>query len=332
LVAVADGGTLFIDEVTDLPPVVQMELVRVLDRGEVIPVGGSSPHPVMMRLVAATATDPLHLAKSTRLDSRLMGGLSVISIPPLRDRISDIPDLAEECLGELGVKHPVFSLETLAELRSRSWPGNVAELRDALTCAYQMAAGAPLRPEHFPQPTTDLPSIQTRLREAVEAWVQVRASAAGGPPAQLHRDLVSEIEQALLGEILRYCGGCLMPAARKLGLARMTLRGLVKRHFPMWRHAEPNTSSDHCDIQVKIYKRVDGKLELLEKRDFATSEYDQASLYYWEVKSRRGYDATWSGPCGRTPRFVTMSGTWIKRAEDLLETHEDAAEEASDTL
>lgn len=232
LLAAADGGSLFIDEVTHLPLAVQASLARAIDRGEYTPVGGLAPRQVLVRLVVATELDSNAIQDSARIDTDLVMSLTALLLPPLRDRIEDIPELALECLRELGVENRgSLSGETVAALRSRPWQGNLSEFRAAVTTAQLTAKGEPLRPEHFPLPAATPQTTDARLRRVIEEWVRERAKAAGGTPGQLHRDLIREVERALIGEVLRECRGRLLPAARRLGLSRMTLRRLVRAYF-----------------------------------------------------------------------------------------------------
>jgi DNA-binding NtrC family response regulator len=165
------------------------------------------------------------------LNAELWGRLSVLPIPPLRVRFEDFPDLALECLRDLAVESPApLPAKTLSYLRSRPWQRNVEEFREALTVAQGTAGGAPLQPEHFP-PSDPTQAVETRLRAAVAEWVREKVAAAGGVPSQLHQDLLCVVEGALLGEVLRQCDGRLLPATRRMGLARMTVRRMVRRHL-----------------------------------------------------------------------------------------------------
>lgn len=230
----AAGGTLFLGEVTDLPLAAQSRLLGVLDRHEVVPVGGCIPRRVDVRLIAATV-DPTAAVRSGRLRPNLASRLGVypIALPPLRDRIEDVPALAEAALRSFGVANPAERLtpEALAALQTRPWPGNVRELRAVVGHAATEARAAPLRSGHFPTTATVAGGVAERLCSLVVEWVRERTADRGTEPSDLYRELREVVEPALLGEILRPLGGRLAPAARWLGLTRTTTRKLIRTHL-----------------------------------------------------------------------------------------------------
>jgi len=129
----------------------------------------------------------------------------------------------------------VLPAGTLALLKSRPWPGNVRELRNALEHAAIEARGGPLRPEHFPPPadTAAAGGVSERLRSLVSEWVRERVgSNPGREPADLYQQLLDATEPALLDEVLRQLGGNRLAAARWLGLARATVRKMIRKYHP----------------------------------------------------------------------------------------------------
>ncbi|HJZ56758.1 MAG TPA: sigma-54 dependent transcriptional regulator [Gemmataceae bacterium] len=239
LLALADGGTVFLDELADIPLPVQAKLLRVLERQEVLPVGGNQSQVVNVRVVSATHADLSAAVRDGRVRSDLFFRLNVypIHLPPLRDRVEDIPQLSEHFLRRFGVANPaaILPADTLAFLKARPWPGNVRELRNALEHAAIEARGAPLRPEHFPEPSTAVAAgtISERLRSLVAEWVRERVGAAGeGEPSELYQSLLEEVEPALLDEVLRQLDGNRLAAARWLGLARATVRKMIRKYHP----------------------------------------------------------------------------------------------------
>jgi two-component system nitrogen regulation response regulator GlnG len=239
LLKLADGGTVFLDELADIPLPVQAKLLRVLERQELQPVGASETQPVDVRIVSATHADLSAAVREGRFRHDLFFRLNVypIHLPPLRDRIDDIPLLAEHFLRKFGVANPatVLAAETLAFLKSRPWPGNVRELRNALEHAAIEARGGPLRPEHFPEPSTATGPASTgeRLRSLVTEWVREEVQALEGrEPADLHQKLIEVIEPAVLDEVLRQVDGNRLVAARWLGQARATVRKLIRKYHP----------------------------------------------------------------------------------------------------
>jgi two-component system nitrogen regulation response regulator GlnG len=239
LLSLADGGTVFLDELADIPLPVQAKLLRVLERQEVLPVGASQTQTVNVRIVSATHADLSAAVRDGQFRHDLFFRLNVypIHLPPLRDRVEDVPQLSEHFLRRFGVANPAAALpaDTLAFLKSRPWPGNVRELRNALEHAAIEARGGPLRPEHFPEPMSVAAAgtITDRLRSLVVEWVRERILASPGcEPGELHQSLLDAVEPALLDEVLRQLGGNRLAAARWLGLARATVRKMIRKYHP----------------------------------------------------------------------------------------------------
>jgi len=236
LLALAEGGTVFLDELADIPLPVQAKLLRVLERQEVLPVGGNQSAAVNVRIVSATHGDLSAGVRDGRFRHDLFFRLNVypIHVPPLRDRVDDVPQLAEHFLRRFGVTS-ALPAETVAFLKSRPWPGNVRELRNALEHAAIEARGGPLHAEHFPAPTEagGGGGIEDRLRSLVVEWTreQVRL-AAGEEPADLYQKLIDALEPALLDEVLRQLEWNRLAAARWLGLARATVRKMIRKYHP----------------------------------------------------------------------------------------------------
>ncbi len=239
LLTLADGGTVFLDELADIPLPVQAKLLRVLERQEVQPVGGSESQTVDVRVVSATHADLSAAVREGTFRHDLFFRLNVypIHLPPLRDRVDDIPLLAEHFLRKFGVANPggALAADAVAFLKARPWPGNVRELRNALEHAAIEARGGPLRPEHFPEPSTATGPASTveRLRSLVAEWVREQVQALDGrEPADLHQTLIEAVEPAVLDEVLRQVTGNRLVAARWLGLARATVRKLIRKYHP----------------------------------------------------------------------------------------------------
>ncbi len=238
LLTLATGGTVFLDELADIPLPVQAKLLRVLERQEVIPVGAGEASPVDVRIVSATHADLSAAVRDGRFRHDLFYRLNVypIHLPPLRDRVDDIPALAEHFLRKFGVANPaaILPADTLAFLKVRPWPGNVRELRNALEHAAIEARGGSLRPEHFPEPAavSGPAGIADRIKSLVAEWVRERTSNRDAEPADLHQQLLDTVEPALLDEVLRQLDGNRLAAARWLGLARATVRKMIRKHHP----------------------------------------------------------------------------------------------------
>lgn len=239
LLALADGGTVFLDELADIPLPVQAKLLRVLERQEVLPVGGTESQRVNVRIVSATHADLAAAVRDGKFRHDLYFRLNVypIHLPPLRDRVDDVPLLAEHFLRRFGVANPaaVLTTEAVAHLKARPWAGNVRELRNALEHAAIEARGGPLRPAHFPDPVATAAGGGTtdRLQSLVVEWVRERVREAGrGEPEDLHQKLLDVVEPPLLDEALRQLDGNRLVAARWLGLARATVRKLIRKYHP----------------------------------------------------------------------------------------------------
>lgn len=232
LLALADGGTIFLDELADIPLPVQAKLLRVLERQEVLPVGGTESQRIDVRIVSATHDDLSDAVAEGRFRHDLFFRLNVypIPLPALRDRLEDLPALAEYFLRRFAPSAPSLSAEALKFLQARSWPGNVRELRNALEHAAIEARGGDLRMEHFPPPRTvaGKASPEERLTFVLREWVQDRLRTEGGD--DVYAQTLAVLEPVVVAEVLRDLDGNRLAAARKLGLARATLRKLIRKY------------------------------------------------------------------------------------------------------
>ncbi len=241
LLALADGGTVFLDELADIPLPVQVKLLRVLEHNEVLPVGANQPQPLQIRILAATHQDLSRRVAEGHFRHDLFFRLNVfqVHLPPLRERVEDIPLLAEHFLRRFEPAALPLPPDTLRFLQSLPWLGNVRELRNALEHAAIVARGGPLLPEHFPTlalgPGVTTPAEQ--LSAAVRLWLAEQLKGAEAP-ADLYAGLLRGIEPALLDEVMRRVQGNRWVAAKWLGLNRATVRkklalyGLTDAHRP----------------------------------------------------------------------------------------------------
>jgi DNA-binding NtrC family response regulator len=241
LFELADGGTIFLDEIGEAPLEVQVRLLRVLETGEVARVGEAAARPVSVRVIAATNRDLAALLAAGSFRADLFQRLNVfpITIPPLADRPTDIEPLTRHFLARhaSGRPLPPIAPEFLTALRDRRWPGNVRELKHAIEYAAVVARGGTLRPEHLPKPEpitatpgrNDLAAAATRVGGAVKEWsAAARRELAGLPEPDLHHRAVQLVEGTLLREALAHTGGNRTAAAKLLGLDRATLRTKLK--------------------------------------------------------------------------------------------------------
>ncbi|MBI4576817.1 MAG: sigma 54-interacting transcriptional regulator [Planctomycetes bacterium] len=225
----ADGGTLFLDEVGEMSPALQGRLLRVVETGEVRPVGGGAARRVDARLVCATHRDLAALVRQGAFREDLYYRLRVVNLrlPPLRERREDVPVLARHFLETAAAREdrPVPRLErdTVARLVSHDWPGNVRELRNAMEKALAL-----------------LPAGRRRLRAQDLDLASPGAAPAAGPgvgpgmdlaryaglPYKEARDLfVRDLGLAALAR----SGGNVSRAARELGLGRQTFQQVLRR-------------------------------------------------------------------------------------------------------
>lgn len=243
LLKLADGGTVFLDELADIPLPVQIKLLRVLEQGELFPVGSTQPESLNVRLLAATHQDLTRHVQDGSFRHDLFFRINVfeIQLPPLRDRPEDLPVLVEHFLRLLGSTSTVPP-ETMALLARQRWPGNVRELRNALEHAVILAQGRPLLPEHFPAPGPTPFPPEDLLAHFLADWVRQRIAQDTG---QLYQETIRLVEAALLAEVMRCVEDNRVQAARMLGLSRTTLR----KKLTELGLAPPDTSEGKLDIE-----------------------------------------------------------------------------------
>jgi DNA-binding NtrC family response regulator len=208
----ADGGTIFLDEIGDLPLPMQPKLLRVLQDGAARRIGSDRERQVKARVVAATNRDLENEVRAGKFREDLYWRLNVIqlNIPPLRKRPFDIPLLIEHFISryaEASGEPPLeVSAEALALLTAYSWPGNVRELENVIERAAAMARGAALAPDDLPERLRSGGHATSVLSQARESQMTLR-----------------QLEQTYVAETLRRAGGNKSRAADMLGLDRKTL-------------------------------------------------------------------------------------------------------------
>jgi two-component system nitrogen regulation response regulator GlnG len=227
----AAGGTLFLDEIGDLPTPLQGKLLRVLQEREFTRLGGRSALATDVRIIAATNQDLEAAMRLGAFREDLYFRLNVvrISLPPLRERKSDIPALVDFFLDKmrrrLGVRVTGVSPEARSLLAAHDWPGNVRELENALLRAAVLAGGRALLPEDFElAPRAPANGPQPPLAAAVRARAADVMAAAGDRPRDVYATMLREVEVPLLRAVLERTGGNQLRAAEILGINRNTLR------------------------------------------------------------------------------------------------------------
>ena len=232
LLVQANGGTLFLDEVADVPLPVQVKLLRAIEQGEVLPVGGDRPVETAFRVVAATHQDLRSRIRRGAFRHDLFFRICAfeIAIPPLRERSDDIPLLATLFASQVGDGPLTLAERTVDELKNRPWFGNVRELRNAIEHAGVVARGGVILPEHLPQPQ---PCFDEELGDAQEARTSlakaclVRSDELFHDPeaaGSVYEKLLGEVEGPLLSNAMKHFDNECAPAARALGLHRTTLK------------------------------------------------------------------------------------------------------------
>lgn len=239
----AEGGTLFLDEIGDMPMDAQTRLLRVLQEGEYTTVGGRTPIKTDVRIVAATNRDLMQQIQQGMFREDLYYRINVVPIrlPPLRERLEDIPDLVRHFLSE-GVKEglPDKSLEAGAydRLKQYQWPGNVRELENLVRrlCALyvQDTITADLIENELSVTKNhsfeEADSSGLDIGEAVEHYLNDYFAGFGMqlPPAGLYNRILKKIEYPLISSALAATGGNQIRAAELLGLNRNTLRKKIR--------------------------------------------------------------------------------------------------------
>ncbi|UVE17995.1 sigma 54-interacting transcriptional regulator [Pseudomonas sp. LS44] len=166
----ANGGTLYLDEIGDLPLALQAKLLAALETREVTRVGASQANPVEVRLVAATSIDLGKAVAAGKFNERLYLYLNEgrLVLPPLRERVGDIAPLAEYFLGlyaqRLSLALPLISSAAQRVLNAYAWPGNTRELENVIHFALLVSGGAEIHPEHLNLPTPDIAQLSAQVR------------------------------------------------------------------------------------------------------------------------------------------------------------------------
>jgi DNA-binding NtrC family response regulator len=243
----ANGGTLFLDEIGELPLEAQVKLLRALQEGEVDPVGGKRPVKVDIRLISATNQNLIELVKRGLFREDLYYRLNVfpITVPPLRGRRDDIPDLARRFVArfaaEEGKRIRGLSAEALALLSAYAWPGNVRQLENAVFRAVVLADHDELTVAEFPQIAAQVDGFDVRIppvatpaparseREIVRVEVRDPNVLPLLDPTGDVRKL-DHIEAEVIRFALSHYRGQMSAMARKLGIGRSTLYRKMKEY------------------------------------------------------------------------------------------------------
>jgi two-component system response regulator HydG len=232
----ADGGVLFLDEIGDMPPQTQVRLLRILQEGEVRPVGATQSHTVDVRVIAATNVDLKRAMREGKFREDLYYRLSPlrIDLPALRDRLEDIPHIARRLLdrhgrrvGRAGVS---FSDAAMAALTAYPWPGNVRELQNAIEFALTLSKGDLIEAHHLPSYVPSGPDgVAPQTGPARAASKNARAVTLDVPYSEARAEVLRDFDRAYLEELMQATGGNLSAASRRSGIDRSNLRRMLRQ-------------------------------------------------------------------------------------------------------
>ncbi len=229
------GGTIFLDEIGDMPLATQAKLLRVLQEGELTRIGGRETVRAEVRILAATHADLEKAVAEKRFRQDLYYRLNVVRIhlPPLRERLEDLPLLVEDFLArrarEEGRPLKTVSREAFKRLAAHAWPGNVRELQNVIeratvACPTEIISAGDLQ---FGAPSAADGSSRAEAGSALDAALNALFLEASRDPKL---KLIAFAERALVTRALARCGGNQARAARLLGMTRATLRKRIERY------------------------------------------------------------------------------------------------------
>ena len=232
----AHGGTLLLDEITEMPMPLQAKLLRVLQEREVDRLGGKKPLPVDIRVISTTNRDLREMIRAGKFREDLYYRLNVVPVRlfPLRERIDDIGPLARSFFARNGYRQAQLSEAALAQLKNCSWRGNVRELFNVLERAVIVACGECIQPEHLLiEEVMGLDSdLQMSFSESVTGKLElVRDPERPGESAQPAGSgvlSVREMEEQLIVNTLKEVNDNRTQAAKRLGISVRTLRNKLK--------------------------------------------------------------------------------------------------------
>ena len=219
----AEGGSVFLDELGELPMTIQVKLLRVIETRQVLRVGGLKPRPIDVRFLSATNRNLEEEVSRGTFRQDLFFRLNGISlyVPPLRERVQEIRGLAESFLVQAGRalargEPPRISAEAMTLLERYSWPGNIRELRNVIDRAVLLCTGATILPEHLP-----LEKMKATLTATQSPRPEEGATTRGGTVPI--KSEIEALERQRILDALKECAGNQTKAAKLLGMSRRTL-------------------------------------------------------------------------------------------------------------
>jgi nitrogen regulation protein NR(I) len=234
----AHGGTVFLDEIGDMPFSIQAKILRLLQERSIERLGGREPIPVDVRIIAATNRDLEAALAQGRFRDDLYYRLKVVTLwlPPLRERLPDIPLLAEYFLArfakEMGVANPGTTPEARLMLQNYPWPGNVRELANAMQKALIFSRGYPIHPEDISRaiggesPAKEAGDLQ--VDKLIRQWV--RQTLASREGQDVFEACMDHFAGLIISEALDLTSGNRSRAAKLLGISRPTLLSKIDKY------------------------------------------------------------------------------------------------------
>ena len=237
----ANGGTLFLDEVGELPLDMQVKLLRVLQEGEVDPIGSKRPVKVDVRIISATNRDLAEAVGIGSFREDLYYRLNVfpIQVPSLRERREDVPALLEHFIKRFNAQERLSvsgaTQTTIDMLKDFDWPGNVRQLENSIFRAMILSDGHKLRPEDFPQISGSNPQLASASSDPLSALVQSSENGQDDNQVNIldrdgHLRSLEDIERDLIQFAIENYSGHMSEIARRLGIGRSTLYRKVREH------------------------------------------------------------------------------------------------------
>lgn len=234
----AHGGTIFLDEIGDMPPSIQAKILRVLQEKSIERLGGRETIAVDVRIIAATNRDLETALDKDRFREDLYYRLKVVTIwlPPLRERPEDIPPLIEYFLSryaaEGGVENPGVTEEAMVMLNNYLWPGNVRELGNTIQKTLIFNRGGPLGPDDIAQTingeSQGKKTVDDNRYQVVREWIRQTLTSAG--EEKVFDSCMNRFASVIISEALNLTGGNRSRAAKLLGLSRPTLHSKIEKY------------------------------------------------------------------------------------------------------
>ncbi|MBI9075466.1 MAG: sigma-54-dependent Fis family transcriptional regulator [Desulfatibacillum sp.] len=238
----ANHGSIFLDEIGDMPLEIQSKILRLLQERSIERLGGREPIPVDVRIIAATNRNLEEAVRQGHFREDLYYRLKVVTLtlPPLRERIGDVPLLAEYFLSRhamaMAMPNPGLTKAAARILETQPWPGNVRELSNALQKALIFSKGYPLEPEEISRAAAwsmpDDVQAQDTDDEHVDALIRkwVREQMSISHDGRLFEQIMDHLGSLVIAETLRITGGNRTRAAKILGLSRPTLLSRIEKY------------------------------------------------------------------------------------------------------